>query len=198
MFFVFGERSTRLRIERKRVQGIRRIREGDHVELLKLLGDLLCPIGRPRGRIVPRGFLQQCLKNFHRLHQRIEHRRRELKPTQPQVVEQVLAFVGELGNPILSKHRGQPLERVGGAEDPIDQVGLGIRVRGVVQGVQVAPENVDDLCCFGDEFRGALRMHSHRTLSRVPRPHRAAQQPQQSFVRKDSHVATPKFRNKLI
>jgi hypothetical protein len=128
-------------------------------------GPLAEPLGQGSGGLrAPRGLLRRLLggdarEDLGRRQEEVESGCVEGLAPHAHVVEPVLQRVGQPRHAVDAEHRRQPLQRVGGAEDGVEDllVGLALAAR-VLEPLQVAVERLDGLLRLRHEVgQGLLR-----------------------------------------
>ena len=111
---------------------------------------------RGLGRVALRG-REDAPVELDGLEEQIEDLRRELDAPEAQVVEQVLELVREAAHHRGAEEAGEALQRVHGAEDVVDELGVAAAAPAdVVEREEIAAQAVDDLLRLGEELLARL------------------------------------------
>src|SRR5262249_1114240 len=106
--------------------------------------------------------------------EQVDHGGRELHAAEAEVVEQALELVGERAHAVRAEEAREPLERVHGAEDVVDEVRIDpSRPLCFVEREEVPPEPLDDLLRFREELVARAVAVAHPRLPSPPPPARA-------------------------
>ncbi len=99
----------------------------------------------------------------------VEHLLGELDLSEAQIVEHILELVRERAHACSAEKSGQPLQRMDGAKDIVDQFGLGGALPpSVVELEQIPRQTLDDLVRLGEEFLPRLVAHVGHGVIRSP------------------------------
>ena len=104
-----------------------------------------------------------------RLEEEVEHRGRDLDSPEAQVVEQVLELVRQAAHDRGAEEPREPLQRVNGAEDVVDEVGVArAALHELVEREEIATQPVDELLRLREEL--LARLLAERVASAVSLP----------------------------